>query len=119
MDDLMKELAEVAGTYGPEAMAAVRNAVMIQGVLTLFYGVAGCVMAAVLGASSVWLWKKAGRVRENNQRDCYELVYVLALLLGGVGVTFACVSLADILDPWTWIAITHPDYWLAKQMLKL
>lgn len=47
-----------------------------------------------------------------------EGAIVLAIMTGGISITFIIISITTLLNIWNWVAIFEPKLYLAKQIIK-
>lgn len=109
MDELAKHFAELADKYGPKVADAALEAARVEAFSCLmgsliWFGLA--LAACLLGR---FLYRKSHE--ENWDNDWVFLAFVSWAVAGGLCVP----GVWAWIDPWTWITISHPELWLAKQ----
>lgn len=113
MDKLAKQFAELAEKVGPEAIRVAREAARMEALSCL----AGSVMWFGIAASLFYAGRfLAGRAGKNDWDENWFIVAVFAFIVAGF------VMLPGIwawIDPWTWTALSQPELWVAKRVLKL
>ena len=111
MDELAKRFADLAEKYGPNVADAALSAARVEAYSTL----AGGLMAALIGAAALYaallLWRKAAASESYDN----ELIYGGAVLVAVIALIPLCIGVWQIVDPWTWITINHPELWIAKK----
>jgi hypothetical protein len=112
MDEIAKRLAELAEKVGPAAMEAARGAVRVEAYSTLAGGAFAMVAAAAIFYFGRFLWLHDDDFYGSEPKFWAVISFLVALVFGLIG-------LWNIVDPWTWVAQSNPDLWLAKKILKL
>lgn len=114
MDELAKRMMELAEKVGPDAMAAARGAVKVEAYSCMVSGVVCLLVGIILfyAANYLWGYQPVDRFDAGVPKFLGGLVAAIALIVCICGVW-------SFIDPWTWTAISHPDLWLAKKVLKL
>lgn len=112
MEELAKRFADLADKFGPDVAGAVMAAVRVAGWTELVEGLlSGFIGAALAGAAFFWIRS----VRKQPGID--ELVWLPIGTIALVAFGLLCISAAHLLDPWLWTAFSHPDVWLAHDVL--
>lgn len=114
MDKIAEKMAELADKFGPSVIDAARGAVRVEAYSTM----AGAFQTAVIATAMIF----AGRFLWNYQTaDSFDRQFprVVAFLLFGLSVIPFAVAAWAFIDPWTWTAISNPDLYLAKKILKI
>lgn len=115
MDELAKRFAALADKYGPDAVEAARDAARVEAYSSITEALIAGLIALAFLLSGRYLWRKA---KDEESWDSEPLYF-----LGGAA--FVCCAVAfsigawNVIDPWTWTAIYHPDVWIAKRTLGL
>jgi hypothetical protein len=118
VDEVTKQFADLAAKYGPNVTDAMLGAVRIQVYSDLAQAVMGIIIGCLLLAGSLFMWRRT--IISIYDDEAAWLVYRLVpFCLASTGVFFILINLWTWIDPWTWTALWHPEYWLAKQVLKM
>ena len=116
MDEFMRKMAELADRLGPAAADAALGAARTEALSTLASGALALAVAALLawGSSSC-----AGRWAAAEEEDGMVGWGVLAAILGLAALFVGIAGAWQVIDPWTWATLWHPEYWVAKKVLHL
>lgn len=115
MDELAKRFADLADKYGPSAVEAARAAARTGAYSALVGSAEDLAISGALFIAGRFLWRKAGGV---GSFDGEPLYFISGLAFFACGLAFF-VGISNVVDPWTWAAIAHPDVWIAKRTLGL
>lgn len=119
MDELTKQLTVLAQQFGPQVYSAALGAVQINAWSDLVYSFADIVLGFLLGFGSFKLFKKARQLNNDDANGLEVGCAVVALGLAIVAFAVLIANLADLISPWTWVGLFHPELLLAKHALKL
>ena len=115
MDEISKRFAELAQQYGPQVIEAAKQAVVVEAYSTLFSSIIKLCLAAAFAGIGLRLIKMFPEFDDD---------WLLPPRF--VGFSFLAISLIPLImgvwnwiDPWTWVAMNHPELWLAKQILHI
>jgi hypothetical protein len=114
MDKIAEKMAELADKYGPNVVDAARGVAQVEGVSTI---VAGCIalgIAALLSGIGVCMWRS-----QTDRYGDYDGQNIILVIIGFFAIFAFLLGLWQVIDPWTWTAINHPDLWIAKKVLHL
>lgn len=113
MDKLAQQFSDLAAKYGPDVVSAAKGAAVVEGYSSIVQGVVGLVFAGGLVFLASWFYKKMCT------EDWDDIVWIPICFCGIGAAIFAAFGLTNLLNPWTWTAINHPELWLAKQALHI
>ena len=113
MDKLAEQFAEIAKQYSPTVIEAAKNAVIVEAYSTIVSGVVTLTAALVAGRFSYQLYKNS--IKEGWDEIIWLPIVILAIT---AFIMFFC-GLWPLIDPWTWVAISHPELFIAKKALHL
>lgn len=105
MDELAKRFADLADKYGPSVADAAMSAARIDGYSSLVGGIVYLLLFAALA----YLTIRVGSCGNDGE--------IFAIIIGMIAFCFLVCAGINLLDPWTYVAISHPEIWLAKQAL--
>lgn len=114
MDKIGELFAKLAEQYGPSVIEAAKQATRIEA----YSHLVGSLIATLFG----FLMFRGGQYLvamkcEDNTDD--GLVHAVGYLLLGLSLIPIAIAIWAWIDPWTWVAINHPELWIAKKILKL
>jgi hypothetical protein len=115
MDELAKRFADLAQQYGPSVIDAAKGAAQVQGWTQIVSGIMGLIVAAALAKAARWIYPKAKAANDMNDIP----LWIAFALLCGASFVFTMCSLWDLASPWTYVAINHPELWIAKKAFGL
>lgn len=114
MDELAKRFGELAEKYGPNVVDAALQAARVEAYSKIVGSLAG-ITAMVIGLLIAWyLWNK--ELEDEHDEIPLRIFGGIAGIISAIGLVI-CVS--NLLDPWIWTAIQHPELWIAKKVFKL
>jgi ABC-type uncharacterized transport system permease subunit len=114
MDKVAELFAKLADQYGPSVIEAAKAAARIDGYSSLAGSVIGLVIAyAFFRLGSFFRTHKCKDSFDDGPCHAFGYALILASL-----IPFG-IALWAWLDPWTWTAITQPEVYIAKRVLKL
>jgi hypothetical protein len=110
MDELAKQFAELATKFGPQVSDAAKQAVVTTVYSQLVGSVIPLAISVIFLKAGQWLWE---------QDDDDGFLKLFACLAWGVTLVSISVFCWQWIDPWTWIALNHPELYLAKRAFGL
>lgn len=119
MDKLIELFTQVAEKFAPPVIDAAKQAVVVEAYSQIASSAALLTFSgALLILAHVAAKKHAEeKAREYACRDAGEGWYAIRLLALGAALLFACPLIWNLVDPWTWTAISHPELYIAKRYL--
>jgi hypothetical protein len=114
--DLIQQLTE---KYGPHAIEATMNAARMDAVASFVTGLiclgllGGALYAAHWGVTHI----KAFNANRESKYDDDVLGFVTVIISGVAGAFLTVSVIVLLLNPWTYVAYSHPDWWIAKQVV--
>lgn len=111
LTQVVQAAKEAVTAYGPDAWSLTLKIVQVDGYQHLALTVSFALMAAILLFVSryLWVWGTKGD-RYSGQRDAGGSFSVISSVIAGFLLVAFGISLIDI---WAWMAIFHPDLYLA------
>lgn len=115
MDELAKRFADLADKYGHQAVEAARQAARTHGYSAIVESIMTLVISFAFFVVAQFLWHKAsGNGGWHNE----PIYFISGLAFLSCGITFFG-GMWNLINPWTWTAISHPDVWIAKRTIGL
>ena len=116
-DNLMRHFADLAEKFAPNVIDAAKQATQVEAlkclILSLVELPAGC---ALLYAA----YRLAKMTHEGLSDSFEDGLAILALIFCSLfGLIFTIGAVIDLVDPWTYVALAHPELWIAKKALCL
>lgn len=105
-DQLLQHYAEIADKFTPQVIDAAKQAVIVEAYSCLAGSFLWFFIAAISGYA-------AYRFKKTNDDDWMPMVIIFSCL----SVLFSLPGFWSWLDPWTWVAISHPELWIARTAL--
>lgn len=116
-DQLTNKAAEILGqlqSLSPKAVDAALGAARVDAYSTLVSGVT-CIAAA----AALCLFFRYRFLPWAKKQDDSEFPLVMGSLFGGTAVVGLVIfALCNLLDPWTYVTIVHPELWVAHQLMQ-
>ncbi len=113
MDELAKRFADLAEKYGPTVANAALNATRIEAYSCLVGGLLSAGFCALFIYGTRFFYLKI----KNESWD--ELTWIPIVFLSIAAIVTGGIAIWSVIDPWTWVAINHPELWIAKKAFKL
>jgi hypothetical protein len=114
MDELAKRFSELAQQYAPNVVEAALQATRVEAHSTLvgsFMWFGWAMLCLFIGR---YCWRK-------NVCDDLDMPFgrIGAGILFCVAAGFFAIAIWSWVDPWTWVALNHPELWIAKKALRI
>ncbi len=117
MSDLNDGLAKLIDSLNHVSGPAVDSALASAQVDALSAIAGGCVGLAVAAASYKAIRWCIRRLKALDHHE-EELPFIIGAVISGLCLLGGALAVGiDLLDPWTYVALAHPDYWVAHQIL--
>lgn len=113
MDKLAEYFADLAKKYEPAVAEAAKGAAQVEGYSYLVGGAVSLAISATFACIGYLLLRKI----IHDGWDEFTWMPV-GLCVAGALIALS-IGVWDIVDPWTWAAINHPELWIAKKALHL
>lgn len=114
MDKVAELFSRLADQYGPSVIEAAKGAARVEAYSSL----AGSVIGVLIG---IVFYKVGQHLRHIKCKDSFDdgPAHGLGYVLIFVSLIPFGAALWAWIDPWTWVAISQPELWIAKKTLKL
>jgi len=112
MEELAKHFADLAEKFRPAVADAAKGAV----VAAVYSNLVGSLVALALAGVFYRIGRCLCNTEDPDGMGAGILFGGLALLISLIS---ACVFVWCWIDPWTWIALQHPEIWIAKKAFGL
>ena len=113
MDELAKRFADLAEKYGSNTTDAALGAARVEAFSSLTKGV----LLIFIGGIFLWCARYLWRKWHNEGWD--EITLAPFIIYFALGATLISFGIWALLDPWTWVALNHPELWLAKKAFRM
>jgi CHASE2 domain-containing sensor protein len=110
MDELAKRFADIAAQYAPQVIDAAKQSVVISCYQTLLFTALWLIIGCALIKTSTIFW------RNRTDLNMAEIPTGISIIVGLIAIVICCMVL---INPWTWIALNHPELYIAHSFLNL
>jgi hypothetical protein len=114
---LADRVEKLVAQYGPDVAATILGAARIDAVAALIAGLMClCIVTALLVAG----WRLRAVFTDDYKGALNEDAMFIAYIVGGiVALILTLVTFLILFDPWVYVTLFEPKYWIAKKTLGL
>lgn len=119
MDQLAQQFAALAQQYGPKVANAAMEAARVEAYSCLMSSLLWLAPAGGLFLLARMVLRTIPPVEQRVPLDMSQEKTALGYVL--FAFSFLCLlpAIWQVIDPWTWTAIFHPELWIAKRAFGL
>jgi hypothetical protein len=117
MDEAAKRLADLAAQYAPSVIDSAKAAAQVEAWSCLASSLIAFAIVGALVMASKLCWRLQPSWDDADDWLIPPRIIGCACLV--IAVIPASIGVWCWLDPWTWVAMSHPELWIAKQALHL